>query len=138
MSSFREVIFVDADDLWFKSPDLLFQDQQYLKTGALFFKDRNLLPENRRAWLKQILPKPISPNVKKNRMWTGESGHMQDSGVVVVDKWRHFVPMLLATRLNGPDRDGDEGKEKKGVYEMVYGKFETENTQGYILLTACR
>ena len=24
-------------------------------------------------------------HIKKNRMWTGESGHMQDSGVVVVD-----------------------------------------------------
>ena len=50
---------------------------------------------------------------------------MQDSGVLVIDKWLHFVPLLLATRLNGPDRDGDKEKGKKGVYEMVYGDKET-------------
>lgn len=49
---------------------------------------------------------------------------MQDSGVVVVDKWQHFVALLLTTRLNGPDRDGNQAG-KKGVYEMVYGDKET-------------
>lgn len=58
-------------------------------------------------------------------MWTGESGHMMDSGVMVIDTWRHFVPMLLATRMNGPDRDGNKDIGKKGVYEMVYGDKET-------------
>lgn len=58
-------------------------------------------------------------------MWTGESGHMQESGVIVVDKSRHFIPLLLSTRLNGPDRDGDEAKGKKGVYDMMYGDKET-------------
>jgi alpha 1,3-mannosyltransferase len=46
---------------------------------------------------------------------------MQDSGVVVVDKWRHFVPLLLTTRLNGIDRDGSEANGHRGVYDMVYG-----------------
>ncbi|EME47689.1 glycosyltransferase family 71 protein [Dothistroma septosporum NZE10] len=125
MSSFREVIFIDADALFFTNPGTLFEDAQYRETGALFFKDRNLSPESKRKWLKQILPAPISPHVKKNRLWTGESGHMQDSGVVVVDKWKHFIPLLLTTRLNGPDRDGNEATGKKGVYEMVYGDKET-------------
>jgi hypothetical protein len=46
---------------------------------------------------------------------------MQESGVVVVDKWRHFIALLLVTRMNGPDRDGDKLKHKTGVYDMVYG-----------------
>lgn len=125
MSSFREVIFIDADALFLQNPEILFHSSGYTETGALFFKDRNLLPENRRGWLKSFLPKPISHHVKKNRMWTGESGHMQDSGVVVVDKWKHFVALLLTTRLNGPDRDGNKSQGKKGVYEMVYGDKET-------------
>jgi hypothetical protein len=55
----------------------------------------------------------------------GQSVHMQDSGVVLVDTWKHFVPMLLTTRLNGPDRDGNSEMGKRGVYDMVYGDKET-------------
>jgi alpha 1,3-mannosyltransferase len=125
MSSFREAIFIDADSFFFVDPTTLFDDEGYRSTGALFFKDRNVSPENKRAWIKSILPTPISTNVKENRMWTGESGHMQESGVLVVDKWRHFIPMLLTTRLNGPERDSDEAKGKRGVYDMMYGDKET-------------
>ncbi|OQE29245.1 hypothetical protein PENFLA_c004G06259 [Penicillium flavigenum] len=45
-SSFREVIFIDADSLFFVNPELLFDDTDYVRTGALFFKDRNILPES--------------------------------------------------------------------------------------------
>ncbi|KAK4554211.1 hypothetical protein LTR86_008739 [Recurvomyces mirabilis] len=125
LSSFREAIFVDADALSFVNLEILFTDEQYLETGALFFKDRNTMPGSKRSWLTEILPLPVSHLVEENRMWTGESTHMQDSGIVVVDKWKHLLPLLLTTRLNGPDRDGDEDKGKKGVYEMVFGDKET-------------
>ena len=121
MSSFREVILVDADALFFKDPATLFEDEQYSHTGALFFRDRLMMPESKKKWLQKVLPKPISNHVKQSRFWTGQSGHMQESGVLVVDKWRHFVPMLLVTRMNGPDRDGNEAEGKVGVYDMVYG-----------------
>lgn len=123
LSSFREVIFIDADSLFFRNPEVLFDDPAYQKTGALFFKDRLIMPENKKRWLQQILPKPISRQVKQSRFWTGDSGHMQESGVVVVDKWRHFVALLLVTRMNGPDRDGNKDEGRVGVYDMVYGKF---------------
>lgn len=121
-SSFREVIFIDADSLFFKSPEVLFDDPSYQKHGALFFKDRLIMPENKKRFLQQILPKPISKQVKQSRMWTGDSGHMQESGVVVVDKWRHFMAMLLVTRMNGPDRDGNKDEGRIGVYDLMYGK----------------
>jgi hypothetical protein len=124
-SSFREVIFIDADSLFFKNPEVLFDDPGYQKTGALFFRDRLIMPENKKRWLQQILPKPISRQVKQSRFWTGDSGHMQESGVVVVDKWRHFIALLLVTRMNGPDRDGNKEEGRVGVYDMVYGKFAT-------------
>lgn len=50
---------------------------------------------------------------------------MQESGVLVVDKYRHFIPLLLATRLNGPDRDGDPETNRKGFYDMMYGDKES-------------
>lgn len=122
-SSFREVIFIDADSLFFTNPEVLFDDPAYKSTGALFFKDRLIMPENKKRWLQQILPKPISRQVKQSRFWTGDSGHMQESGVIVVDKWRHFVALLLVTRMNGPDRDGNKDEGRVGVYDMVYGRF---------------
>ncbi|KAK6345111.1 hypothetical protein TWF718_007041 [Orbilia javanica] len=125
LSSFREVLFIDADSLFFKNPELLFEDAEYKKHGALFFKDRIIMPENKKRWLQQIIPKPISRNVRQTRLWTGESGHQQESGVVVVDKWRHFVAMMMVTRMNGPDRDGNESKGIVGVYDLVYGDKET-------------
>lgn len=124
-SSFREVIFIDADSLFFKNPELLFDDPDYQRTGALFFKDRLIMPESRKRFLQQILPKPISKQVKQSRFWTGDSGHMQESGCVVVDKWRHFIALLMVTRMNGPDRDGNKDEGRVGVYDMVYGKSST-------------
>jgi hypothetical protein len=121
-SSFREVIFIDADSLFMKNPEVLFDDASYQKTGALFFRDRLIMPESKKRWLQQVLPKPISRQVKQSRFWTGDSGHMQESGVVVVDKWRHFIALLLVTRMNGPDRDGNKDEGRVGVYDMVYGE----------------
>ena len=121
-SSFREVIFIDADSLFFRNPGILFDEPQYKSSGALFFRDRLIMPESKKRWLQQILPKPISRQVKQSRFWTGDSGHMQESGVVVVDKWRHYMALLLVTRMNGPDRDGNKDEGRVGVYDMVYGK----------------
>ena len=83
-SSFREVIFIDADSLFFKNPEVLFDNPSYQETGALFFKDRLILPESKLVFLLQLLPSPIPEQAKQSRFWTGESGHMQESGVVVV------------------------------------------------------
>lgn len=125
LSSFREVIFIDSDSFFFRNPEVMFDDPGYVKTGALFFRDRLIMPELRRSWLQTVLPQPVSRNVKQSRLWTGDSGHQQESGVLVVDTYRHFMAMLLVTRMNGPDRDGNRDDKKVGVYDMVYGDKET-------------
>jgi hypothetical protein len=122
LSSFREAIFIDADSLFLRDPAILFQDLDYKETGALFFKDRVIQPSSKRSWLKKILPTPVSSKIRQNRFWTGESSHMQESGVVVIDKWKHFVALLVITRMNGPDRDGNEEEGRVGVYDMVFGE----------------
>lgn len=121
LSSFREVVFIDADSLFFSNPELLFEDPGYVETGALFFKDRSMFPEAKKEWLKNLLPRPISSQVLESRFWRGESGHMQESGVVVVDKYRHFMAMLIVCRMNGPERNGNSELGTVGVYDMVYG-----------------
>lgn len=123
MSSFREVLFLDADVIFFRDPEILFDDPAYADTGALFFRDRLVTPQYKRKFLRQILPKPVSAKARKSYYWTGESSEMQESGVIVVDKWRHFTSLLTVTRLNGPDRD--DSIEGKGVYSFFYGDKET-------------
>ncbi|CAN8100717.1 unnamed protein product [Discula destructiva] len=125
LSSFRETIFIDADSFFFVNPEVMFDYPEYVKTGALFFRDRLIMPESKKSWLQSILPQPVSRNVKQSRLWKGESGHQQESGVLVVDTYRHFMAMLFVLRMNGPDRDGDAGQGKVGVYDMVYGDKET-------------
>ena len=121
LSSFQEVIFIDADSLFFINPTLLFDDPIYMESGALFFRDRLAEPESKKAWLQEILARPVSKQVIQSRFWTGESGHMQESGVLAVDKWRHFVALLMATRMNGPDRESNEDEGSVGMYDMVWG-----------------
>jgi alpha 1,3-mannosyltransferase len=125
MSSFREVIYLDADALFFVNPETLFEDPGYVETGALFFRDRVYAPSSRKQWLKDMLPKPISKKAQTSRYWTGESREQQESGCLVVDKWRHFVAMLTVTRMNGPDRDDNSKTGAKGVYSLFYGDKET-------------
>ena len=50
---------------------------------------------------------------------------MQESGVIVVDKFRHYLALLFVTRMNGPDRDGNKDEGRIGVNDMVYGGKET-------------
>ncbi|KAJ5996621.1 hypothetical protein N7522_008281 [Penicillium canescens] len=107
LSSFREVIFIDADAVFLVDPSVLFEDGDYKRTGALFFRDRLIMPESKRAWLGSILPKPVSGLVRASTLWSGDSGHMQESGVLVIDTWRHFLALNFVCRMNGPDRDGD-------------------------------
>lgn len=119
MSSFREVLFIDADSIFFRDPEIMFDDPQYKETAALFFRDRLIFPESKMRFLQSIFPRPIPTAAKKTRFWTGESGHQQESGVIVVDKWEHFISLLLVCRLNGSDRDTRDGKQ--GVYELMFG-----------------
>lgn len=123
MSSFREVILLDADVLFFDNPELLFSEPGYVDTGALFFSDRTIFPQDKRTFLRKILPRPISSKVRENRWWKGETCEGQEAGVVVVDKWRHFLSAFLTTRLNGPDRDDTE--TSKGTYSYWWGDKET-------------
>ncbi|KAI5198279.1 hypothetical protein E4T39_06827 [Aureobasidium subglaciale] len=123
LSSFREVILLDADVLFFENPESLFDEPGYADTGALFFSDRTVWPQDKKSFLRKILPRPISSKARDSRWWKGVSGENQEAGVVVVDKWRHFLSVFLTARLNGPDRDDSDAG--KGSYSFWWGDKET-------------
>ena len=84
LSSFRETIFIDADSLFLRNPEVMFDDPDYQSTGALFFRDRLIMPESKKKWLQSLFDGTVPKKAKESRLWTGRSGHMQESGVLVV------------------------------------------------------
>lgn len=119
-SSFEQVLFVDADVVFLQNPQILFQDPTYTKTGTLFYLDREMFSGSSKEqdWLKEILPEPYSDKVLNSRFWKKTSMHQQESGVLLLHKRKHFVPLALTVELNGPVRD-------KITYKHVYGDKET-------------
>lgn len=101
-SAFREIIFVDADVYFMQPPDNLFYHPLYLETGALFFRDRhNLFPDSRGhgEWLRSVMPNPPSDTLRGHRMFQGKGQHDLESGVMVIDRWRHMEGLLAASKL---------------------------------------
>ncbi|OKL56138.1 hypothetical protein UA08_08745 [Talaromyces atroroseus] len=126
VSSFREVILVDADVGFLKNPESLFLDSGYVETGTLFFYDRvHSKNDGRNDWVRIAMPEPFSDKVDKKLKLSEELGvtrEDQESGVVLFDKSKHFIPLFLIAWLNGPNRHGSpEGISTKGFYDVFYG-----------------
>ena len=49
-NSFKEVIFLDADNVPIRNPEYLFDTKEFKKTGAIFWPDYGRLEEFRGAW----------------------------------------------------------------------------------------
>jgi alpha 1,3-mannosyltransferase len=126
VSSFREAILVDADVGFLKNPESLFLDWGYVETGTLFFYDRiHNNNDDRNEWVRAAMPKPFSDRFEKKFDLSEKLGPTrsdQESGVVVFDKSKHFISLLLIAWLNGPNRHGSsEPVIDKGFYEVYYG-----------------
>ena len=44
------------------------------------------------------------------------------------------MPLLLAARLDGPDRDGNETIGKLGVYELMYGNLQRREHERIVVV----
>lgn len=127
VSSFREVILVDADVGFLQNPEIMFLDDGYVETGTLFFYDRiHSKNEKRTEWLYTAMPQPFSERLEQKLNLSSEIGAIredQESGVVVFDKSKNFIALLLIAWLNGPNRHGNADKlEHKGFYDVYYGE----------------
>lgn len=120
-SAFQEVLLLDADTVFMRDPTLLFDDPGYVKTGALFFKDRSLFPGqiDKANWILSHFPEPHSIRLRKSRLLQARSQYDLEAGVVVLDKRRHFYGLLMACRLNCP------GPIKAMIRDETHGEKET-------------
>jgi hypothetical protein len=121
LSPFQDTVFMDSDVFWFQRPDQFFDDAGYKATGALFFFDRTLPCSGSSCaghWVRTIVTHP-SPRAQQMRVWQMRSGHEQESGVIVLQKRRGLMGLLVACALNaGSLRDTE-------VYQHVLGDKET-------------
>ncbi|KAJ3074117.1 hypothetical protein HDU98_012055 [Podochytrium sp. JEL0797] len=121
-SSFRNVIFVDADVLFFQSPEIILTESAIFKTyGQLFFHDRSM---NRgdglyKDWWRDVNP-VMSRYSTSLRYANGLSWHEQESGVVAMDKGRSGVlfSLLFACKMNSRDT-------RKETFSHMWGDKET-------------
>ncbi|KAL3963386.1 hypothetical protein ACCO45_000390 [Purpureocillium lilacinum] len=104
LSSFREVLFIDADNFFSRIQKTYLTPRGTMRLG-------------------RYSSGTDEQTAMRSRFWTGESAHEQESGLILVDKWRHFISLLLAARLNGPEQYSEKGGA--GIYEMVHGDKET-------------
>jgi Mannosyltransferase putative len=83
---FREVLLLDADNVPVRDPSLLFEEQAYRETGALFWPDVTFLQASSDVWeLCGLKP-------RNEPAW--------ESGQVVVDKARCWWPLQLVRHMN--------------------------------------
>lgn len=85
-SRFREVIYLDADNVPVRNPDFLFGIKEYLDTGALFWPDIWRLAPHRIIW-------SICGIAYRNE-------REFESGQIVIDKSRCWKALNIAMHLN--------------------------------------
>ncbi|RHZ33821.1 hypothetical protein DYB26_007747 [Aphanomyces astaci] len=123
LSSFDQVMLMDADNIFLRNPSLLWNSTQYTDTGTLFFYDRVIpsnwgLNEQRGgvSYLSTFLaqfpyhsfnltaPKCPSERLRGSAMFAQRTAHEQDSSLVLLDKRRagrnvRNILWYLTTRL---------------------------------------
>jgi hypothetical protein len=118
----QRCMFLDSDAFFLTHPDNLFQRKDFIETGALFFRDRNLgnTLDVAREFVASFIPRPYARSGLYSEFMRGYSFHEQESGVLVVDKTRpHVVAGLaVATVLN-------QRAVRDATWSVMHGDKET-------------
>lgn len=85
-SAFREVLFLDADNMTVADPEYLFESAPYRETGAVFWPDYTSLAADDPVWELCGVPYRDEPEF--------------ESGQILIDKVRHWRPLQLALWFN--------------------------------------
>lgn len=114
LTSFKEVILMDADSVPFIDMKEFFSLDDYKDSGALFFRDRalrdtndfietnffaNLFPLRKSDSLEQMLDIPVVTNKTMGNAYMTGYRHHQEAGIVILDRVKHFTSMLMMLPL---------------------------------------
>jgi hypothetical protein len=128
-TNFDEIILCDCDSVFLISPEIIFEDSNYITKGTFFFKDflrhipkNNEEEENRKIWFNDMFPDPpqylpdecqylYNINTDNQQMW-----FYQESGVVFLNKNMHPDIIETVYKLN---------ENHKEIYKYIHGDKET-------------
>jgi len=108
-TTFEEIILMDADAVPFVKPSSFFELEGYKKTGAYFFRDRELseaLKQDQVDFFLGMIPADgsvfeykIDPAQLQNNFFKYNSKHVMESGVVVMNRLSHMLGLLVSLSL---------------------------------------
>jgi ADP-heptose:LPS heptosyltransferase len=101
-SRYKEVLFLDADNVPCVNPEYLFDTPEFAITGAVFWPDHEQLDSSSLIWKSCGMVKPSEPEF--------------ESGQMVLDKGRCWRPLRLAIWFN---------EHSDFYYQHLYGDKET-------------
>jgi hypothetical protein len=101
-SPFREVLFLDADNVAVVNPEFLFDTPQFGKCGAVFWPDRGIVPADHPIWEICGLPQ--------------RAEQAFESGQILIDKTKCQREIELALWMNA---------HSDFYYRFMYGDKET-------------
>lgn len=105
-SRFQKTIVLDADAMFVRAPDDLFNTEPGLiDTGTLFWHDRAFNPDSEEpiTWVKSLIgDRQPSALLNQSLLWQKSIFHEMDSAAVLMDKGRPrvFMSLLFATWMN--------------------------------------
>ncbi|KAJ3269804.1 hypothetical protein HDV01_000901 [Terramyces sp. JEL0728] len=120
ISSFEQVIMIDADTIFLQPPETFFEGDLYRQHRALFFKDRPVFSASITSVLaaQSLFGGFIPEKVKNTAILSHEAQHFQESGLIVMDKSASFMGLLATCVLNS-------GLIKQVMYKLFHGDKET-------------
>ncbi len=103
-SAFREVLFLDADNVVVRNPEYLFDSPEFNRTGAIFWPDypHEKTAQTRAIWRSCGMRVPKEPEF--------------ETGQILLDKERCWNPLNLTLWMN---------ENSDFYYQYVYGDKET-------------
>ncbi|KAJ3135771.1 hypothetical protein HK100_002362 [Physocladia obscura] len=125
-SSFRHVIFMDADALFFQDPEFMLRESViYKQFGQIFYHDRSLFKNDPATWFHGINP-VMSKYAKSLRYLNGLTHHEMESGVVVMDKGRTGIlhALLMVCQMNLKPEQEENYKNMHGDKETFWMSFD--------------
>jgi hypothetical protein len=99
-SKFREVLFLDADQLPVRDPTFLFDSSEYVEAGAVFWPDHPPMGWSIAEQAFVVAGLPV-PGRTKRSSWAAPTDYTPfESGQVLIDKSRHWPPLELTAYIN--------------------------------------
>ncbi len=114
-SGFKEVMLLDADNVAVKDPTFLFEHQEYLDTGAIFWPDFGRIPEDHGVWEIIGIPYRDEPEF--------------ETGQLLVNKEKCWKELCLTVWYNAhSDFFYQHMHGDKETFHMAWARYNTHYT----------